>query len=130
MVRLENILALVLSIQASFSIISMSPIASALDFGTPTPSQEPYPGLFVFLNKCAKRITPNCGKEIFKSVFEDGVPTSFCCTELVRMGKGCHNKMVEYIAHGPQFQSHFHEYLARGGDVYRSCNTAAVPPAL
>ena len=78
MARFENILALVLLLQASFAIISTSPIAYALDFGTPTPSQEPYPGLFVFLNKCAKRITPNCGKEIFKSVFEDGVANSFC----------------------------------------------------
>ena len=130
MARSENILALVFLIQASFTIISTSLIAYALDFGTPIPSQEPYPGLFVFLNKCAKRITPNCGKDIFKSVFKNGVPTSFCCTELVRMGKGCHDKMVEYIAHGPQFQSHLLEYLARGEEVYKSCNTAGVPPAL
>lgn len=130
MSRIENILALVLLVQASFAIISMSPIAYALDFGTPTPSQEPYPGLFVYLDKCAKRITPNCGKEIFKSVFENGVPSSICCNELIRMGKVCHDKMVEYIAHGPQFQSNLLEYLARGGEVYKGCNVAAVPPAL
>ena len=129
MARLQNVLISVLLIQASFAIISKSPVAYAFLFDSPTPSQEPYPGLFMFLEKCAKLITPTCGKDIFNSVFLNGVPTSLCCTELIKMGKVCHDKMIEYIAHGPQFQAHLSEYLARGEEVYRNCD-AAVPPSL
>ena len=75
-----------------------------------------------------KYITPICGKQIFKSVIRDGIVTSFYCHELVTMGKNCHDKMVEYIAHAPEFQAHLVEYLAKGKEAYKSCSIAIVPP--
>ncbi|XP_048229492.1 protein DOWN-REGULATED IN DIF1 11-like [Ricinus communis] len=129
MVRLNNLFISVLLIQASAVIINMSKFASGLDFGAPTPSQEPLPGLYKFLDECGKQITKECGKEIFKSVFLKGIVANDCCVELVSMGETCHNEMVKYIAHGPQFKAHLEMYLAKGEEVYKNCIGTPVPLA-
>ena len=77
MAWLENVLILVPLIQASFAIISKSPVAYASLFDSPTPSQEPYPGLLMFLEKCAKLITPTCGKRDFQFGVLEWCPYQF-----------------------------------------------------
>lgn len=102
--------------------LSMSLFTCALDLGAPTSAQEPRPGLFNFLDVCASHATKKCGNEIFKSVFLNGTLSHECCVELVStLGKSCHDEMVSYIAHGPNFEARLQYYLAKSQEVYIGC---------
>ncbi|KAJ9160079.1 hypothetical protein P3X46_025513 [Hevea brasiliensis] len=127
-----NNFSIILALIFASGVFLISPILTvAIDFGVSTPLQEPVsrPGLFKFLDECAKHITPACGKEIFDAVFGSGIVTDECCYLLLLMGKNCHYKFVNYIAHGPDFRARLLHYMVKSEKVHASCVSVAKSPA-
>ena len=52
-------------------------------------------------NNCKTKIHWQCGKEIFKSIFQTGTVTDKCCGELITMGKVCHDAFVQVNLQNP-----------------------------
>ena len=46
-------------------------------------------------NNCKTRVHWQCGKELFRSIFQTGTVTDKCCSELMTMGKVCHDAFVQ-----------------------------------
>ncbi|KDP41772.1 hypothetical protein JCGZ_26790 [Jatropha curcas] len=103
-------------------ILSLSNVAIAFDFQALSPSPSPSPSqpleewlrIVAFSDKCSRKVSPGCGREIFNSVFKGGIATAECCVELVSMGKACYDQFVAVMAkNGPIFEAHLPEFLAK-----------------
>lgn len=85
---------------------------------SPAPAEnDPY----VPLEKCAAKLTPACGDEIFAGVFGNGKVTEHCCYKLVEMGKPCHDRLVEWMLSIPDFREDAPKILSNSAKIWYHC---------
>uniref|UniRef100_A0A7C9CR96 Prolamin-like domain-containing protein n=1 Tax=Opuntia streptacantha TaxID=393608 RepID=A0A7C9CR96_OPUST len=82
---------------------------------TEAPSPNP-------ITRCGSRLTDDCPDEVFNFVFYEGTTVSRdCCTQLVKMGKECHDLLTILTVYGEHFEQDVIEILKRGNVVWRRC---------
>ena len=113
-------------------ILLMAPkTTTAIYFpAAPTPLREPRPGYFKFLDECTEKITEDCAKQFFSTIFISGTTSDECCRQLVLEGQTCHDEFVKYISHGPQFKDRVSEYWAKSEELYKRCVALVDPPVI
>ncbi|KAL5825537.1 hypothetical protein ACOSQ3_021600 [Xanthoceras sorbifolium] len=72
----------------------LSPVLAARNMGEasllpPLPSST-----HNFLEQCAAKLPVECGVEIVGTLLGDGILTAFCCSNLVAVGRPCHDEFL------------------------------------
>ncbi|KAL5854644.1 hypothetical protein ACOSQ4_004446 [Xanthoceras sorbifolium] len=75
-------------------IVMLSPVLAARNMGEasllpPLPSST-----HNFLEQCAAKLPVECGVEIVGTLFGDGTLTASCCSNLVAIGRPCHDEFL------------------------------------
>ena len=70
-------------------------------------------------NNCKSKIHWQCGKEIFKSIFQAGTVTDECCGELVTMGKVCHDALLQGNLKNPNVNKS--AIVTKGEQIWNTC---------
>ncbi|KAL5756840.1 hypothetical protein ACOSQ2_021586 [Xanthoceras sorbifolium] len=75
-------------------IVMLSPVLAARNMGEasllpPLPSST-----HNFLEQCAAKLPVECGVEIVGTLFGDGTLTASCCSNLVAVGRPCHDEFL------------------------------------
>ncbi|GFP86646.1 hypothetical protein PHJA_000808400 [Phtheirospermum japonicum] len=66
---------------------------------------EPYPGFYALVDKCLRKLSGNCGLDIFTAIFgDDKAVSDDCCVNLVAMGRRCHRKIMKATMLLPEFE--------------------------
>ena len=91
------------------------------------PSPEPRPGFFKFMHQCFSHADPECGKEIFDTIFHDKAISNECCREAVSLGINCYDNFVLYIAKSPFYDGEFSKYWEKSRKLYKTCAFAVSP---
>ncbi|KAK4436416.1 hypothetical protein Salat_0805300 [Sesamum alatum] len=84
---------------------------------------EPYPGFYADAERCLKKLTTECGHEIFRGIFgaHDAI-SSKCCVELVAIGRRCHRKILKATLTLPDVpKREKKEILRRDAKVWLQC---------
>ena len=119
-------LMLVIFLTSELALMS-SKVALADPFLSPSsdpfkaPSPEPMPGFFKFMHQCFRHTDPECGKEIFQTIFRAKPISHECCREAVALGTNCYDNYVLYFAKSPFFGGEFSKYWAKSREVYETC---------
>ena len=76
-------------------IVILSPVLAARNMGEasllpPLPSST-----HNFLEQCAAKLPVECGVEIVGTLFGDGTLTASCCSNLVAVGRPCHDVLAK-----------------------------------
>ncbi|OMP04035.1 hypothetical protein COLO4_10003 [Corchorus olitorius] len=74
-----------------------------------------------YLQDCAKKMTPECAKEVFAYMFEDMVVTDQCCELLIKMGEPCHLGLVKTIMVIPEYKANASYAIPRSKQVWNKC---------
>ncbi|PIN20642.1 hypothetical protein CDL12_06674 [Handroanthus impetiginosus] len=104
---------------------------------------EPYPDFYAFAGRCLRKLTAECGREIFKGIFGDKAAVSnSCCLELVAMGRRCHRGIVKATLALPELpKREKKEIKRRDARVWSQCvfvsdalknwnNSSLLPPSV
>lgn len=77
-----------------------------------------------YLSKCASKLTPNCGQQVFFGVFVgDKTVSNKCCQGLVNdVGRSCHMDITNNAIKLPQFEKKKTEILNRALKVWNDCS--------
>lgn len=75
------------------------------------------------LDLCVMNLNPNCGENIFYSVFfGNRTLTTYCCDNLVNdLGKRCHHDLIEHLLELPNFKTNRNQILHRSDKVWNDC---------
>ncbi|KAI4364425.1 hypothetical protein MLD38_020518 [Melastoma candidum] len=65
-----------------------------------------------------------CGDSIFTYIVKTGgpPPTDFCCGELRKFGRACHDQFVEINVKAKSYTGTLQEFLKRGDDLWNKCS--------
>ncbi|GMY35516.1 protein DOWN-REGULATED IN DIF1 11-like [Fagus crenata] len=74
-----------------------------------------------YLEECARKVQAECGKEIFLGMFESLPVTKKCCLQLVKMGKTCHDDLVNAIIYLPEFSPKASVALSKSVQIWDEC---------
>jgi hypothetical protein len=74
-----------------------------------------------YLDECARKVEAECGKEIFLGMFESLPITQKCCLQLVKMGKTCHDDLVEAIISLPEYSPKASVALSNSVQIWNKC---------
>lgn len=62
---------------------------------------SPASAVHKYTEDCEKRITVECGREIYYAITEDWHLTEGCCSQLLSIGESCHKALVHKSFAGP-----------------------------
>jgi len=113
----------------SFSLMLKAALSDNIPEQSPSPSGEtnyaprPLSSYEQYLQRCASKLNPDCGPNIFSAVFfGNETVTCDCCDKLVnRVGKRCHDDMTKYILQMPNYRKNQIEILRRSESVWNDC---------
>lgn len=92
-----------------------------------------------FVEECQKKMTPECGREIFSGMFYDDHPrpeslTKACCIRLVvDMGRPCHDVLFKELLQDPEIKHISNSNKAwlrfRSNQIWDDCVSVAQSPS-
>ncbi|KAL5756855.1 hypothetical protein ACOSQ2_021601 [Xanthoceras sorbifolium] len=103
-------------------IVMLSPVLAARNMGEasllpPLPSST-----HNFLEQCAAKLPVECGVEIVGTLFGDGALTASCCSNLVAVGRPCHDEFLAVtLPYHKEIQTS--RVLAKSEKVWNDCVT-------
>jgi len=129
----SHTLCLMLVFMASFLLLVQTGLSDDVTdppIGSPTEyiyAEGPLSSYEKYLTNCATQLYPNCGEEIFSTVFFGKTTYSnVCCLNLVNdVGKSCHDGLVKYILSSPKFQKNKISIWERSEQVWNDCASRA-----
>ncbi|KAL3650373.1 hypothetical protein CASFOL_006776 [Castilleja foliolosa] len=84
---------------------------------------EPYPGFYALVDQCLRKLSSNCGLDIFTAIFgDDKAVSDQCCVNLVAMGRRCHRKILKATMLLPEFEKReLGEIKNRDAEIWSHC---------
>lgn len=95
--------------------------------GSPIPpindAQKPLSSYEKYLGNCAIKLFPDCGNQVFQSVFLGNQTISNeCCINLVKdVGQHCHDDLTKYILTTPKFKANKVSIWQRSKKIWNDC---------
>lgn len=125
----SHIFGLLLVFMTSFSLIvktGLSYDVSNPSSGSPIPTnyaQRPLSSYETYLGNCAAELYPECGNQIYLSVFlGNQTVINECCFNLVNdLGQRCHEDMTKYVLTSPKFMSNKVSIWERSKKIWNDC---------
>ncbi|KAF7153990.1 hypothetical protein RHSIM_Rhsim01G0015900 [Rhododendron simsii] len=103
----------------------LSPAAEDLNYINSIPPAERK-----LLDDCSNRMTRKCGDNVVSGLLMKSEVSDDCCTQLVRMGKKCHNHLVKLLVRYPDFRQNAATIKESSRKIWSGCrDVAADPPA-
>ena len=85
-----------------------------------------------YLRKCAAKLDPHCGDQIFFNiVYGNQTVSDECCFDLVYdMGYSCHRDMTNYVAESPKFKDDKVQISERSQKAWNECASSPSPQSI
>lgn len=84
---------------------------------------QPRPGYNVFLGRCLKKLTRQCGTQMSGYVFKGSKINDDCCCKLEKMGKLCNKAISWTLSHIDRFKPQESLIVSKSDKAFDTCSS-------